>query len=375
MGPGSRRDTLDDHFGDYNWNKITKMAETFIRKSEEAIVKRQEHVEAFIEFNAALPTSATKAWTKLCQTWERDRSQANPFLDSRKVISEADVRLRLAEEDADRIVSGSQLALHSDISASMLIYQGLELEDLQRRHVRDAAELGPHSTSLQQAKIVEGSNSLRRKIEAWIEIQHLYIPAIAPLRARVDFEGGGKPPAVQEIKLYLPSTLIGTIVCEHHFLTIEWRLCYAQAEATLGDIRNLLLLRSLMFKSKDRYSRGQRQQTRSLALIARVEGQLKALAGKYRKIWKALKVLSTPLVNTSWCNVLRELEDADLDGMTLDDSGSKGRKKLSWIWKHFVLSGAELVLGPIVGRRNAFYFMKKCSASWPFLPGNTNAGG
>ena len=25
MGPGSRRDTLDDHFGDFNWKKIIKM--------------------------------------------------------------------------------------------------------------------------------------------------------------------------------------------------------------------------------------------------------------------------------------------------------------------------------------------------------------
>ena len=25
MGPGSRRDTLDDHFGDYNWAKIAQM--------------------------------------------------------------------------------------------------------------------------------------------------------------------------------------------------------------------------------------------------------------------------------------------------------------------------------------------------------------
>lgn len=30
MGPGSRRDTLDDHFGDYNWGKITKLGITFI---------------------------------------------------------------------------------------------------------------------------------------------------------------------------------------------------------------------------------------------------------------------------------------------------------------------------------------------------------
>lgn len=27
MGPGSRRDTLDDHFGDLNWRKITSMGE------------------------------------------------------------------------------------------------------------------------------------------------------------------------------------------------------------------------------------------------------------------------------------------------------------------------------------------------------------
>lgn len=28
MGPGSRRDTLDDHFGDWNWKKVTGMGKT-----------------------------------------------------------------------------------------------------------------------------------------------------------------------------------------------------------------------------------------------------------------------------------------------------------------------------------------------------------
>lgn len=27
MGPGSRRDTLDDHFADYNWRKITSLSQ------------------------------------------------------------------------------------------------------------------------------------------------------------------------------------------------------------------------------------------------------------------------------------------------------------------------------------------------------------
>ena len=30
MGPGSRRDTLDDHFGDYNWRKISSFGKARI---------------------------------------------------------------------------------------------------------------------------------------------------------------------------------------------------------------------------------------------------------------------------------------------------------------------------------------------------------
>jgi hypothetical protein len=30
MGPGSRRDTLDDHFGDYNWRKVSSMCKSLI---------------------------------------------------------------------------------------------------------------------------------------------------------------------------------------------------------------------------------------------------------------------------------------------------------------------------------------------------------
>ena len=37
MGPGSRRDTLDDHFGDYNWRKVASIASFFSRKVAEAI--------------------------------------------------------------------------------------------------------------------------------------------------------------------------------------------------------------------------------------------------------------------------------------------------------------------------------------------------
>jgi hypothetical protein len=55
-------------------------ADTFIRKSEEAIATRQEHVGAFVEFSAALPAESVLPWTNLCQIWEKDRTQENPFM-------------------------------------------------------------------------------------------------------------------------------------------------------------------------------------------------------------------------------------------------------------------------------------------------------
>lgn len=97
MGPGARVDTLDDHFGDYNWRKITGLgkfpylgstfswltlsltAEMFLRKMIEAVDERSHHVLAFQDFDAALPEEDTKLWTKSVQAWEADPTQPNPF--------------------------------------------------------------------------------------------------------------------------------------------------------------------------------------------------------------------------------------------------------------------------------------------------------
>lgn len=46
-------------------------------------------------------------------------------------VSEAEVRLRLAQEDADDLTIGKRRSVHEDVSPSMLICQGLELEELQ----------------------------------------------------------------------------------------------------------------------------------------------------------------------------------------------------------------------------------------------------
>ncbi|KAF8631934.1 hypothetical protein AX14_010877, partial [Amanita brunnescens Koide BX004] len=127
MGPGSHRDTLDDHFGDYNWRKIASIATFFSRKVTEAIREREIHVSDFREFNAALPREDTIEWLRVVVEWEHDRTKPNPFEITQSTISEAKVRLELAEEENK--AQGVNHKPQHNISASQLIWQGLEIEE------------------------------------------------------------------------------------------------------------------------------------------------------------------------------------------------------------------------------------------------------
>ena len=200
----------------------------------------------------------------------------------------------------------------------------------------DKNKLGAHSTSFQRSKIVEWKNGLRRRIDAWIEIQQLYMPNVAALRAREDHEGGGEPVDSPHIKLFLPSTLVTFGVrSDRRLLKYEWRLRFAQALDLLGELRRLLLLSSQLFKSKDRHVRGQRMLTRSQSLINSVSNKIKACTLRYREIHAALHVLAKPLLETTWTTTLQPLLDDDVRAISVAqaDIMGKGRQSISWIWR------------------------------------------
>ncbi|KAF8875848.1 hypothetical protein BD779DRAFT_1475909 [Infundibulicybe gibba] len=295
MGPGSRRDTLDDILGDYNWRKITSLFTSILRKAKEAVSLREEHVAAFKTFSAALPPDTIAEWTHTVQEWELDASMPNPFEPKYRNA----VRLELAQEEALAIASREISIVHEDITPSLLMSQGLELEDLQRRLRMDIQNLNTGATDLQRAKLVERSNRLRRQIDAWIEVQHLYMPSVAALRARADREGGGAPIEAINIQLMLPSHVVGKAETSHFLLQYEWRLRFAYAHDVLQKLRRHVLLRTHMYRSKNAHGQGQHYHTRSLDVIKGVQAKI--------------------VVNT--------IRAAELDAV------GEGRRSISWIWK------------------------------------------
>jgi hypothetical protein len=98
MGPGLRRDTLDDHFGDSNWKKLIALGmradhtsmtlahsfftgTTLLRKLKEASPEANDHTEALEDFEASLHNASNDiiSWKAEVQLWEADNTNPNPY--------------------------------------------------------------------------------------------------------------------------------------------------------------------------------------------------------------------------------------------------------------------------------------------------------
>ncbi|KAG2122912.1 hypothetical protein DEU56DRAFT_873540 [Suillus clintonianus] len=296
MGPGSRRDTLDDHFGDWNWKKLVGLGATLLRKMNEANEEHEAHANAFEELNGALKLETTTGWREDVELWEEnpnDMSVPNPF------------KMKVS----------------------------ISLNSLRHRFKSDFSLQGGHQTDRQKTFLVRQRNALQCKVDAWKGVQLLYTPAAQFLSSRL--ETVGIPDNPEDIKLFLPSSLTAdTISCSPHLLTIEWELQIAQAGDALDEIRQSLRLRDYMYTFKRNCIRGQSANTRAHNVLGRVEARAAAAADRYRAAHTALSSLAPVLNKVGWNVKLHSLNNKDdVHGMTVPRKGeSEGRRQLLWIW-------------------------------------------
>ncbi|KAG6892610.1 hypothetical protein C0992_013231, partial [Termitomyces sp. T32_za158] len=160
------------------------------------------------------------------------------------------------------------------------------------------------------------------------------MPLASTLRLRDDQLGDDEHLPTADMKLYLPSAMLGLAYCDPKFQDIEWRLRFAQAHETLYEIRRAILLRSQMLKSKNSLVRGQKMLTRSQALLKGINDRIDHAVEKYNIIYRAVVELGAVLGKTSKHKGLRELVKADTGGITAEeDMRSEGTRTISWIWK------------------------------------------
>ncbi|KZP17621.1 hypothetical protein FIBSPDRAFT_957070 [Athelia psychrophila] len=360
MGPASYRETIDDHFGDWNWQRIVGLGRMLLQKLKLAVECRDEHVKDFHDFTTTLPANNVLDWASAVEGWEKQNEQVNLYVSVSKSVTQNDVRLALAEEDAEDLQSDAAAPLHEQVTPGLFILMGLELEAQQIRLKADAKALDASATTLQLAKMQEHKNGLYRKLKTWTDIQQLYMPEVFVLRAREERAGAESTREVpsHDITLHLPSSLPLRTPASQKLVEYEFRLRMAQAFEALEEIRRHLRLRTHMYRYKDRHIVGQRANTRSRNLLSRVQTKVDASATKYTRARNALATLASRTGAVGWDMQLQELSDEDIRAFT-DDSekereckGRKtaqgkrgnatqkkaqalgeGHKTLSWIWK------------------------------------------
>ena len=162
MGPGARHDTLDDHWGAWNWQKVVSMGAYFCMsfadaiislgrhlhtKLKEAIPMSKKHSALFNALSATFPAETIVEWTQMVDDWQDDTSRPNPFeetalgmcsllfklmlsvADLFTETTQADVECKLlAEEQAQ---GADDVGLVHETTASKFLSIGLDLENQQ----------------------------------------------------------------------------------------------------------------------------------------------------------------------------------------------------------------------------------------------------
>ncbi|KAK0436074.1 uncharacterized protein EV420DRAFT_1652703 [Desarmillaria tabescens] len=290
MGPGTHRDTLDDHFGDYNWRKVIILADTLCARLKEAVKARLEHVEEFIGYEDALQaehSESVHSWRQIVLSWENI------------AVTENAVHLELAREEKNI----SAVEIRHDVSPSELIAQGLQLEEAQVRLQCDINALGSHSTDLQHTKVQAQDNQttlLRTRDE---DLPCHWNNCIRLQR----FPSISLPQHSGSMLLIL--TTQNTIVAD------EWRLRLAQANDTLAALC-------------------QCYGTKANTLFHQVEGKIAADVARYQRIYTALSSMSVKLNRFEWQGILHPLKNEDVRGLDqYNELTSEGHRNLAWIWK------------------------------------------
>ncbi|KAJ7080573.1 hypothetical protein B0H15DRAFT_953443 [Mycena belliarum] len=369
MGPGSRRDVLNDHFNDLNHKKIIALGYALRRKTQTAVPEMVTTTQALEDLEKSVGEATVKEWTEMAVKWEADPDAPNPFETQCKDDHLAKVRSELAAEAAAREAVGKEDdgSVRDDMHVTELLAMGLQLEDQQRILAFDVAGTGLHPTDNQRRAMVERTAKLRRKIFAWIDVQVKFFPELVRIReledqARARSAGSQPIPGVKvsDLTLWLPSAMVAgpgaesrVPSCTREIQQHEYRLRVGQGNEALHEVRRMLLVRTHLYKLKDTHSRGVRANMRSNAKITALNDRIRRAAAQYRAARKALQALGRVLKRHEWERTLQDLKEEDVRGLPRSrfgdperQAGKKAKKKsrskrarterqerpLSWIW-------------------------------------------
>ncbi|KAJ7352108.1 hypothetical protein DFH08DRAFT_956919 [Mycena albidolilacea] len=363
MGPGARHDTIDDHWGHWNWQKLVSLGDTLRRRLDNAREQEIVHTEALDSFSQQ-QQERVESWKKMVHDYEDDRSKKNPYEVVFVGLTEAQVRLQFQKDEEEAAKRG--IPAKHKVSLSEFITECLNVEE-EQREVRVQAALKKAQTTNQQIDLGALRTKLIRRLDRLRKLQGTYCPAaIVALDTRETPEN--EQPESEP--LFLPSALSEAERenggCTKGLLEMELLLRDAQCRASLVKLRNQLVIKGHFLNYKALHARHQGATTRARGIVNRNEMKIRLHSEKYQCAWNVLfayagqdegreakrkkarerrkrkldELVAHAVDAPAW---LKNAEDEDLDG---DEEGRVGesRRQVSWIWTGAGMTGTDAEL-------------------------------
>ncbi|KAF9054775.1 hypothetical protein BJ165DRAFT_1321710, partial [Panaeolus papilionaceus] len=319
QAPGNRNDNIDNNFSFWNYEKFIELGHTILCRYQSALATRNMHCEAHRGLSENIGSALVKKWQGICREWDADRSTPkkakNPYENPEQMatMTEAEAKKELAEEEEERIKKGG--VSYHETSASSFVCAAIEIEDSQRRISQFAQNHVAKSTASQAGGLTEQRNQLKSRIKSWEALLPIYMPSLQQFlissskKSSEPIQLADNP---EEHNLWLPSKIpeeSRESVCTPNLPQIEERLRTAQCHSSLEKLRHVLRIKSRLAKFKSKNMRGQREGTRSRAIIERVLSRAKSSAARYRHAREMKLALSGP---GDWEKELQPLLNDDI---------------------------------------------------------------
>ncbi|KAI6041792.1 hypothetical protein EDC04DRAFT_2538469, partial [Pisolithus marmoratus] len=221
-----------------------------------------------------------------------------------------------------------------DVSPSMLIGSGLDLEEQQCRLHLYKASLGLHVSDRQEGSVLHKTTSLQCHIDLWAAVQQLYMPVVGIIRQHLSAANSGMG-QLEDYALCLPSAIVAaSSTCNKILMEHEWKLRHAQAHDALHSLCQTLWYQSYILKFKDQHLTGQGANTCAHATLKKIEAKITIIMQQYQAAHAALCFLAPIINKTGWQTTLCMLRSEDICSMMdMLDMETEGTQMFLWIWK------------------------------------------
>ncbi|KAJ7787929.1 hypothetical protein B0H14DRAFT_2182064, partial [Mycena olivaceomarginata] len=199
MGPGSRQDTLNDHWSHWNWQKLIGLGALLKKRLLRAIPERNFHVDSLATFTEN-QAEHVEEWMAMVKAFEADPKKPNPYELPKSGATEHDVRLECVMEEAAEQEHG--VVPINNVSPSAFIIAGLDLEEQQSRG--GVADIGGQQQTFRRCR--GERTKLARYVARFHKLQAVYMPgALQALADRPIPAGESGGTLAENVPLFLPS--------------------------------------------------------------------------------------------------------------------------------------------------------------------------